>query len=135
MRIEVDKIKEEEIELTEDVDAGSWDLSSFDVKFVGKIHLRCGFSRIGKEIIVNAEVAINREIICSRCLTQSNQAVKQDFKFFFNVNDLGNFLDVDSSIREEILLNFPMKVLCSPDCKGICPRCNTNLNTEKCRCK
>lgn len=135
MRIEVGKIKEEEIELTEDVDSGSWDLSSFDVKFTGKIHLCCTFSRIGKEIIVNAKVTTNREILCSRCLTETNQAVKQDFKLFFNVNDLGNFLEVDNAVREELLLNFPMKVLCSDDCKGLCPGCNTNLNIEKCKCK
>lgn len=135
MRIEVNKIKEEEIELTEEVDAGKWDLSSFDVKFTGKISIRCTFSRIGKEIIVNADVTTNREIICSRCLTEANQTVKQDFKLFFNVNDLGNFLDVDGSLREEILLNFPMKVLCSDSCKGVCAGCNANLNIEKCRCK
>lgn len=135
MRIEVDKIKEEEIELTEDVDAGKWDLSSFDVKFIGKIHLRCLVSRIGKEIVVNAEVTTNREIVCSRCLAEANQTVKQDFKLFLNMNDLGNFLELDRPLREEVLLNFPMKVLCSSDCKGLCPHCNANLNTEKCKCK
>ena len=29
----------------------------------------------------------------------------------------------------------PAKVLCSKDCKGICPKCGTNLNKEKCKCK
>ncbi|MDD4954993.1 MAG: DUF177 domain-containing protein [Candidatus Omnitrophica bacterium] len=135
MRIEVDKIKEEEIELTEDIKAENWDLSSFDVKFVGNIHLCCRISRIGKEIVVNAEVTSVREIVCSRCLTQANQTVKQDFKLFLNVNDLGNFLDVDEALREEVLLNFPMKVLCSPDCKGLCAVCKANLNTDKCKCK
>ncbi|MCK9615682.1 MAG: DUF177 domain-containing protein [Candidatus Omnitrophica bacterium] len=135
MRIEVSKIKEEEIELIEDTDASSWDLSSFDVKFTGKIHLRCIFSRIGQEIIVNAEATSNREILCSRCLTETHQTVKQDFKLFFNVNDLGNILDIDNALREELLLNFPMKVLCSPACKGLCAGCNANLNIEECRCK
>ncbi|MFA5008537.1 MAG: DUF177 domain-containing protein [Candidatus Omnitrophota bacterium] len=135
MRIEVEKIKEEEIELTEDINSDTWDLSSFDVKFIGKIHLRCGFSRIGKEIIVNAEALSNRQIVCSRCLSEINQEVKQDFKLFFNANDLGTFLEVDGALREEILLNFPMKVLCSPDCKGLCTACKANLNIEKCRCK
>jgi len=135
MRIEVNKIKEEEIELVEDVDSSNWDLSSFDVKFIGKIHLRCIFSRCGQEIIVNAEAASTREILCSRCLTQTQQTVKQDFKFFFNVNDLGTVLEVDDAVREELLLNFPMKVLCSSSCKGLCAGCNANLNIEKCKCK
>ncbi|MDD6168654.1 MAG: DUF177 domain-containing protein, partial [Lachnospiraceae bacterium] len=33
------------------------------------------------------------------------------------------------------LVNWPAKVLCKPDCKGICPKCGTNLNLETCDCE
>ena len=29
----------------------------------------------------------------------------------------------------------PPRVLCSKDCKGICPKCGGNLNLEQCKCK
>ena len=29
---------------------------------------------------------------------------------------------------------YPSKVLCSDDCKGLCPGCGCNLNTEQCSC-
>jgi uncharacterized protein len=29
----------------------------------------------------------------------------------------------------------PVKMLCSQDCKGICPGCGANLNEEVCGCK
>lgn len=43
-------------------------------------------------------------------------------------------LDVDQLVCDELILNLPMKVLCSEDCKGICNRCGTNLNHETCDC-
>jgi uncharacterized metal-binding protein YceD (DUF177 family) len=57
------------------------------------------------------------------------------------VNDLnetayidGYDLDVDRLVYEEILLGFPMKVLCQEDCKGICKVCGANLNQGECGC-
>ena len=46
----------------------------------------------------------------------------------------GSSLDVDRLIYDEILVNWPMKVLCSEDCKGICKKCGTNLNHGSCLC-
>ena len=47
----------------------------------------------------------------------------------------GNYLDVDQLVRNELLLNLPMKVLCNENCKGICNRCGANLNYESCSCE
>ena len=34
----------------------------------------------------------------------------------------------------EILMNWPMQVLCKEDCKGLCPSCGANLNLTTCDC-
>jgi uncharacterized protein len=44
-------------------------------------------------------------------------------------------LDVDRLLFNEILVNWPEKVLCKPDCKGICKTCGTNLNLATCDCE
>ena len=44
-------------------------------------------------------------------------------------------LDVDAMAAEQIYLEIPMKPLCRPDCKGLCPRCGANLNVEPCACR
>jgi uncharacterized protein len=36
---------------------------------------------------------------------------------------------------EQVYLEIPMKPLCSPECRGLCPRCGANLNTETCACR
>ena len=44
-------------------------------------------------------------------------------------------IDLDQDIREEIILDYPIKPLCNPDCKGLCPKCGKNLNEGGCNCK
>ena len=46
----------------------------------------------------------------------------------------GEEIDIDELILNEILVNFPAKILCQDDCKGICPVCGKNRNTESCEC-
>ena len=44
-------------------------------------------------------------------------------------------LDLDELVRADILLELPTKNLCSPDCKGLCPKCGVNRNYESCSCE
>ena len=46
----------------------------------------------------------------------------------------GYHLNVDELINNELLLNWPMKILCKEDCKGICKVCGKNLNDGVCGC-
>lgn len=46
----------------------------------------------------------------------------------------GGMLDLDELVGEEVLLTFPMRVLCSPDCPGLCPKCGKPLREGKCDC-
>ncbi len=47
---------------------------------------------------------------------------------------IGFELDVDKLVYAEILVNWPMRVLCKDDCKGICKVCGMNLNKGTCSC-
>jgi uncharacterized protein len=44
-------------------------------------------------------------------------------------------IDLEQLMREQFYLALPMKPLCTPDCKGLCPECGTNLNRGTCECK
>lgn len=46
----------------------------------------------------------------------------------------GYQLDVEELLNNEIVINWPMKILCRPDCKGICRQCGQDLNTGTCDC-
>ena len=43
-------------------------------------------------------------------------------------------LDTEKLLHNEILIRWPMRVLCKENCKGICSRCGANLNQGSCDC-
>ena len=135
MKVEVNSIAEVGFTKEENIEAASWDMDSLDIRFVKEINLRCEFRNIKDEIIVKAAVFTDREIRCSRCLEITTKHYTQEFYLSYDRKQLGQFLEVDEDIRQEIILNWPMKPLCKDDCKGICPGCGKNLNTEKCTCQ
>ena len=47
----------------------------------------------------------------------------------------GEFVDVEDLARTAFLLEMDTKMLCSQDCKGLCPRCGADLNLGPCFCK
>ncbi len=49
------------------------------------------------------------------------------------VNELR--FDLDALITEDIFLDLPSKLLCSEDCKGMCPKCGADLNAGSCSCE
>ncbi|MBN2483406.1 MAG: DUF177 domain-containing protein [Candidatus Omnitrophica bacterium] len=110
-------------------------MDSFDIKFIDTLSVTADFTRIKKDIYVQTEVISKRIIVCSRCMDKVKQTVRQNFHFHFDRSGLRDTLEMDNAIREEILLHFPMKVLCKTDCKGLCTVCGSNLNHSRCDCQ
>jgi len=135
MRVKVEKIRDKEIEIEEEISASAWELHSSDITFVDSIYLKCKFSRVRDEIIAETLVTTHRDVICSRCLQQARHVVEQSFTKNYQNNKVGEWLEINEDIREEILLNFPMKPLCKEDCKGQCSGCGVDLNNQECNCQ
>ena len=47
---------------------------------------------------------------------------------------VGGEIDFDELLEDAVILDFPMRMLCKEDCKGLCPRCGKDLNEGKCGC-
>ena len=43
--------------------------------------------------------------------------------------------DLEEIVRTVFVLNLDSKLLCKPDCKGLCCRCGKNLNEGPCGCQ
>ena len=43
--------------------------------------------------------------------------------------------DLEDIVRTVFVLNMDSKLLCKPDCKGLCCRCGKNLNDGPCGCQ
>lgn len=46
----------------------------------------------------------------------------------------GHTLDISGAIESLVYSSLPMRNLCSEDCKGLCPKCGTDLNKSECNC-
>ncbi len=42
---------------------------------------------------------------------------------------------LEDVLREQVLLSLPARTLCRDDCKGICPHCGANGNSDSCTCE
>ena len=47
----------------------------------------------------------------------------------------GYSADLEDIVRTVFVLNFGSKLLCKPDCQGLCCRCGSNLNDGPCNCQ
>ena len=98
------------------------------IELKAKVSLRIPCDRCLKEVIVPISVEFLKEMDFKK--TEEQRIKDLDDTSYF----IGYDLDVDELIYEELLIGFPMKVLCKKDCKGICNICGTDLNQGECGC-
>ena len=48
--------------------------------------------------------------------------------------DRSDFNDVSPEIVDHVLMELPIKPLCSDACRGLCPNCGADLNVSLCNC-
>ncbi len=103
----------------------------------------------GKELRITADVALAAIVPCDRCLDPVRIPLHFQIDKNLSLEDgvatdeetegtdylIGFDLDADRLVCAEILVNWPMKVLCRSDCKGICKVCGMNLNHGTCNCR
>lgn len=131
-----------------EMDCITFQMGSFPV--LHKEPLELTITNTGKKVLeLVGTGGITVGIPCDRCLEEVSVKIPLSFKRKLDmklteeerVNDLdenayltGMDLDVDQLVYFEVLMNWPLKVLCKEDCKGICSQCGKNLNEGLCDC-
>jgi len=123
-----------------------------DMISVGTYSAELEIEKRSTEFIVRCKAEATHKLQCARCLEPYDAVYAFDFTFVINcvklqevagegssddyylIDDSTNEFDITPLIRERLLLALPMKPLCSPDCKGLCPKCGTDLNKSTCDC-
>jgi uncharacterized protein len=90
----------------------------------------------GHELIVQGTLAVPLSLECSRCAGFFSTTLRvSSFLRAYEVPDGTETVDLTADIREDILVDLPTVSLCSPTCKGLCPKCGKNWNDGPCSCK
>ena len=74
---------------------------------------------------------------CARCLECTNTTIEVDIKETVGKDEVeldGTILNIDDIVFGDVLINLPSRFLCSEDCLGLCGKCGSNLNINKCQC-
>ena len=121
-----------------------------DVTFTDSMTCEGQVTDIGGYKKLSCHVSVPYVGACARCLDD----VRGVFEFDFNrivadrqslseeqleeegldylIPDSGK-IDPEEDIRDEMLMIFPMRLLCSEDCPGLCPKCGKPIRSGLCK--
>jgi len=94
-----------------------------EIELSGAVSGTCSICACDARMNINAR----SEIVASR------NYGKYDPEDFLLIK--GTEVNIYRLVVDTILLFLPITLTCSPDCRGLCPGCGTNLNVEACRCQ
>jgi uncharacterized protein len=118
------------------------------------IHEHRGPRDIVADIRLRGRFAGKFQIPCARCVEPVEVPLAADYDLIFRPaaadseptersitapeTEIGYYqkdsLVLEDVLREQVLLSLPVRTLCKPDCKGLCPRCGADRNSQACTC-
>ena len=119
------------------------------------LHEHRGPRDIVADIRLRGRLAGRFQVPCARCVEPVEIPLSAEFDLIFRPaaadseatersitapeTEIGYYqkdsLFLEDVLREQVLLALPVRTLCKPDCKGLCPRCGENRNSTACNCE
>ncbi|MCX5707420.1 MAG: YceD family protein [Candidatus Omnitrophica bacterium] len=134
MKIYPAQIPREGVSLAEDFTPEKLDLNTEIIKFREPVWVKAEISKITNAVTFDLDIEASMCCLCSRCLEEFTLPLHKRLRFSYPVDRSVQVIDLDPDIREEIILEYPVKPLCRADCHGLCVKCGQNLNLGKCSC-
>lgn len=154
MKITVTDIRDEGLHIHSKMDP-EW-LENFPELYSGEedaglksnIDVDIELTKVLREVTVLGDVSFSMVAPCSRCLEPVTLDIRIPIRLLLSPSDkikdeedvdhetyAGDEVDIGGYLREQIAMSLPVKVICSDECKGLCPNCGVNLNFETCDCE
>ena len=117
--------------------------------FYGKYKSSVILNKLHDQLILSVTSDFKVKYECDRCGKSFKSSLTSDYKMVYLMNEAqletdsinisylsrtADKIDTTNDVREFALLSVPMKKLCKENCKGLCPKCGSDLNKEKCKC-
>ena len=153
MKIRLDRLHHEPFVWQEVVELPLASLDRPELVELGPVECRGELVPAHPGFLLRIGLSYRQKVTCDRCLQPVEEAIESPLELLVEQgghdpaeereladDDLGTMrvegdtLDTEPLILEQMQLNVPMKPLCRPDCRGLCPTCGTDLNRETCAC-
>lgn len=154
--IDLKDLERQKISVSGSFAAAELDFAGDNIRQIEPLDWNATAERAGAEIRITGDFHTKVETACFRCLEPAPTEVSKAYDLYFRQQDefmfdeddeielsekdtrtaffSGTQLAIGDILHEQVLLALPMKLLCTVDCKGLCPTCGMNLNTKNCNC-
>ncbi len=142
------------IVVTKNYDEGTLNYHGAEFRQTGALAVKATAELVGAEIRIRGRFEVRVVAVCDRCLAEVEIPVSRDFDLFYRpLSTIAHEEEVEVSpdevevgfyrpegieladvLIEQVILAMPMKIVCRPDCQGLCPVCGINRNQQKCQC-
>jgi uncharacterized protein len=126
--------------LEERIDAAApdgWGLDLVRVPPGTPVVIDARFESVMDGVLVTATIELPVAAECGRCLDpidiELRVPIQELFSYVPDPDDDeartldGDVLDLESAVRDAVVLELPMNPLCDPDCEGLCPTCGARM--------
>jgi uncharacterized protein len=133
---------------------GALDYHGAEFRQVGAVQVDAIAELVSSEIRIRGHMRARLEACCDRCLGNVQIPVERDFDLFYRPvkaiareeeievpeEELevgfysGEGIQLADVVTEQVILSVPMKIICRPECLGLCPTCGADRNLEPCTC-
>ena len=153
MKVVVDDIPPEGLDWKSCEEGRSFSIEEEGLSFPSPVKIDVRLVKERKKVLLSGSVEVEVELACSRCLDPCRHSLFTKLKLIYyplpsrgegdrelKEEDLlvsyyrEGIIDIREGVREAIILALPLKPLCHPECRGLCPHCGHNLNEEECKC-
>jgi uncharacterized protein len=114
-------------------------------EIVGPVSFKGRLTNVNEILELDGDLEADYTTKCFRCLKDLSGHLKLNVSESFMHGEPeegsdaytfeGYSLELDSVFEDIIILNLPMRQICSGNCKGFCAICGANLNEGACNCK
>ena len=145
-----DRLLTFEYDLTLDIDPEDTSSFLFGVSFPSPMKVKGDITNTAGYMRMHLIASVDYQAECARCLSPVIGEFSLDLEKTVAPRNLltnldedklddyaiieDGFLDMDEQLLAQLEMEFPIRFLCSDDCKGLCQRCGKNLNEGKCDC-
>ncbi len=154
MLISVQELELHRVVVSKVYSPGSLDYHGAEFRQLSDLAVNAVAELVGGEIRIRGHMETRVTADCDRCLGPVEIPVAREFDLFYRplesiardeeievpTDELnvgfysGEGIGLADLVTEQVILSIPMKVVCRPDCRGLCPICAADLNRTTCDC-